>query len=143
MDFKRKVRKLKHLVVQSIYYQLLNTSSIFMYNAWTYCKCDEFQGCRLTPRNRLENGDRSYCFICRVRVEYHADRIENLKKIADIINNVLKIKTDIQLCVDFDPSCNNFWMYHYKTSWIDHFGECRWKYLKKYIDTYNICFIDK
>ena len=143
MDFKRKVQKLKHLVIQSIYYQLLNTSNIFTYNAWTYCKCDEFQGCRLKPRNRLENGDRSYCFNRCVRVEYHADRIENLKKIADIINNFLKIKADIWLCIDFDPSCNNFWMYHYKTSWIDHFGECRWKYLKNYIDTYNICFIDK
>ena len=96
MDFNRKVRKLKHLVIQSICYQLLNTSNIFTYNAWTYCKCDEFHGCRLKPRNRLENDDRSYCFICRVQVEYHADRIENLKKIADIIN-FLKIKTDIQL----------------------------------------------
>ena len=142
MDFKRKVQKLKHLVIQSIYYQLLNTSNVFTYNAWTYCKCDEFQACRLKPRIRLENGDRSYCFICCVRVEYHADRIENLKKIADI-NNFLKIKIDIHLCVDFDPSCNNFSMYHYKTSWIDHFGECRRKYLKNYIDTYNICFIDK
>ena len=130
MDFKRKVQKLKHLVIQSIYYQLLNTSNIFTYNAWTYCKCDEFQGCRLKPRNRLENGDRSYCFICHVWVEYHADRVKNLKKLTDIINNFLKIKTDIQLCIDFDPSFNNFWMYHYKTSWIDHFGECRWKYLK-------------
>ena len=114
MDFKRKVRKLKHLVIQSIYYQLLNTSNIFTYNAWTYCKCDKFQGCRLKPRNRLENGNRSYCFICHVQVEYHANRIKNLKKTADIVNNFLKIKTDIQLWVDFDLSCNNFWMY--KTS---------------------------
>ena len=85
MDFKREVRKLNYLVIQSIYYQLLNTSNIFTYNAWTYCKYDEFQGCRLKPRNRLENGDRSYCFICHVWDEYHADKIENLKKIADII----------------------------------------------------------
>ena len=65
----------------------------------------------------------------------------NIKKKLQIF--FLKIKNDIQLCIDFDPSCNNFWMYHYKTSWIDHFGECRWKYLKNYIDTYNISFIDK
>ena len=81
--------------------------------------------------------------VFELNIMLTAGRIENLKKIADIINNFLKIKTDIQLCIDFDPSCNNFWMYHYKTSWIDHFGECRWKYLKNYIDTYNICFIDK
>ena len=95
MDFKRKVWKLKNLVIKNIYYQLLNTSNIFRYNAWTYCKCDEFQGCRLKPRNRLENGDRSYCFICRVQVEYHAEKIENLKNIGDIINNFLAIKTDM------------------------------------------------
>ena len=81
MDFKRKVRKLKHLVIQSIYYQLLNTSNIFMYNAWRYCKCNEFQACRLKSRNQLEDGDSSYCFICRVQVACHADRIENLKKL--------------------------------------------------------------
>ena len=136
MDFKRKVRKLKHVVIQSIYYQLLNTSNIFTYNAWTYCKCDESQACR------LKDSDRSFCFICRVRVEYHADRIKNLKKISDIVNNFLTIKTDIQLGIDCDETCNNFWMYHYKTSLMDCFGFCTWQYLKNYIDTYTIYFLD-
>ena len=136
MDFKRKVRKLKHLVIQSIYYQLLYTSNIFTYNAWTYCKCDEFQGCR------LKDGDRSLCFICCVCVEYHADRIKNLKKISDIVNNFLTIKTDIQLGIDYDETCNNFWMYHYKTSSMDRFRFCTWQYLKNYIDTYTIYFLD-
>ena len=54
--------------------------------------------------------------VFELNIMLTAGRIENLKKIADIINNFLKIKTDIQLCVDFDSSCNNFWMYHYKTS---------------------------
>ena len=59
-----------------------------------------------------------------------------------MINNFLEIKTDIQLCIDFDTSCNNFLMYHYRTTWIDHFGEFRWRYLKNYIDMYTICFLD-
>ena len=115
MDIKRKVRKNKTFSYSKYtYYQLHNTSNIFTYNAWRYCKCDEFQGCRLKPRNRLGDGDRPYCYICRVGITYHADRIENFKKIADIIKSFLEIKTDIQLCIDFDPSCNIFWMYHYK-----------------------------
>ena len=99
MVSKKKVKKLKRLLVKSLYYKLLNTSYIFTYNAWIYCKYDEFQGCR------PEDGERSYCFICRVLVSYHSGRIENLKKIADIINNYVGIKNHIQLCVNFDRLC--------------------------------------
>ena len=35
-----------------------------------------------------------------------------------------------------------FWIYHYSTSWVDRFDRFRWKYLKDYIDTYDICFKD-
>ena len=73
MVSKNKVKKL-NILVKGIYYKLLNSSYIFTYNAWIYCKCDQFQACR------LGDGERSYCFICRVRVSYHSDRIENLKK---------------------------------------------------------------
>ena len=86
--------------------------------------------------------ERYYCYICGVGVTYHSDRIEKLIKIADIINHTLEMKKNIQLCIDFDPSCKRFWMYHYKTSWKDRFGFCKWKYLKHYIDTYHICFND-
>ena len=138
----KKVKKLKQLRVKSVYYKLLNTSYIFILNAWNYCRCDQFQGCRFKPRNSLESGKRYYCCIYRIGVTYHSDRIEKLIKIADIINNTLEMKKDIQLCIDFDPSCKNFWMYYYKTSWKDRFGFCEWKYLKNYIDTYDICFND-
>ena len=138
MVFKKKKKKLKHLLVKSICYKLLNTSCIFTFIAWNYGKCDQFQGCRLAPKNSLENGERSYCYICHVQVACHSDRIENIKKNADIINNFVEIKNDIQLCVDFDPLCEKFWMYHYKTSCRDPFGICRWKYYKNFFDTYNI-----
>ena len=113
----KKVKKLKHLLVKSVYYKLLNTSYIFTLNAWNYCRCDQFQGCRFKPRNLLESGERYYWYICRVEVTYHSERIEKLTKIADIVNNTLEIKKDIQLCIDIDPSCENVWMYHYKASW--------------------------
>ena len=104
----KKVKKLKQLRVKSVYYKLLNTSYIFILNAWNYCRCDQFQGCRFKPRNSLESGKRYYCCIYRIGVTYHSDRIEKLIKIADIINNTLEMKKDIQLCIDFDPSCKNF-----------------------------------
>ena len=115
---RKKVKKLKHLVVnKNIYYKILNTSYIFTYSAWNYCKCNQFHGCRLVPRIKLENRDRSYGFVCHFSVDYHSDNIENLKKIADIFNNYTELKNDIQLCIDFDPLYENFWLYHYKTSW--------------------------
>ena len=134
-------KKIKTLV-KSVYYKLLSTSYIFTYNAWNYCKCYQFHGCRFKPRNSLKSGERYYCYICRVGVWYHADKMENLTKIAETINNILEMKEDIWLSIDFDPSCENFWLYHYKTSWQDRFGICKWKYLKNYIDTYKICFND-
>ena len=79
MVSKRKVKKLKHLLIKSIYYQLLNTSQIFMNSSIRYCKCDDFQGCRFKPICSILDGERSYCFVCRVGVELHADRIANLK----------------------------------------------------------------
>ena len=135
----KKVKKLKHLLVKSVYYKLLNTSYIFTLNAWNY---DQFQRYTFKPRNSLQSGERYYCYICRVGVTYHSDRIEKLTKISDIINNTLEMKKDIQLCIDFDPSCENVWIHHYKTSWKVRFGFCKWKYLKSYVDMYDICFND-
>ena len=102
MISKKKIKKLKHLLVKGLYYKLLNTSYIFTYNAWIYCKCDQFQGCR------PEDGERSYCFICHVRVSYHSGRIKNLKKVADIINNYVEIKNNIQLCVNLTHYVKTF-----------------------------------
>ena len=139
----KKVKKLEHLLVKSVYYKLLSTSYIFILNAWNYCRCNQFQGCRFKPRNSLERGERYFCYISHVGVTNHSDRIEKLIKIANIIHNALEMKKkDIQLCIDFDPFCENFWIYHYKTSWKDRFGSCKWKYLKNYIDTYDIFFND-
>ena len=140
MVFKnKKVPKLKHLLIKPIYYKLLNTSYIFNYNWWKYCRCDQFQGCRLIPRfwpnNSLEKGDQNYCYICRIGVTYHSGKIENITKIADIIKNCIELKNDIQLCIDFDPSCK--WMYHYRKS-VGYKFSSRWRNLKDDFDTSKV-----
>ena len=47
-------------------------------------------------------GERNYCYVCRVGVNYDAERIEKLIKIADVTCNFHEIKKDVQLCIDFD-----------------------------------------
>ena len=94
----RSPRKLKHLVLKGMYYKLLNTSCVFTCNRWNNCSCDPFQGCRLKPLWHTIDGERNYCYVCRVGVTYNADRIQKLTKIADVFNNHREIIKDIQLC---------------------------------------------
>ena len=119
--------KLKHLVMKSIYYRLLNTSCIFTNSRWIYCRCDQFQGCQSKPVNGMLADE---------------ERIKNLRKITNVYNNLLNIKEDIQLCIDYDSTCDKFGIYHFKTSYKPRFGDCKWCYLKNYLDEYNyfICW---
>ena len=73
MDFRR-MGKLKHRLVNNIFYRFLNASYIFTYNSWRYCKCVKCLGCKPL------DGEKSYCYICHVRVAYHSSRIKNLKR---------------------------------------------------------------
>ena len=70
--------------------------------------------------------DRNYCFACRVKITYNEEKIRSLKKIVFIHNNFLEIKKDIQLCIDFDPSCKDFWLYHYKQTYVTGLGNFKW-----------------
>ena len=65
------------------------------------------------------------------------ERIKNLRKITNVYNNLLNIKEDIQLCIDYDSTCDKFWIYHFKTNYKPRFGDCKWCYLKNYLDEYN------
>ena len=42
-----------NLVLSSVYYKLLNTSSIFTYNCWKHCLYDKLQRCRSKPMNGI------------------------------------------------------------------------------------------
>ena len=132
MVSKKKVKKLKHLLVKGIYYKLLNTSYIFTYNAWIYCKCYQFQGCR------PEDCERSYCFICRVRVSYHSGRIENLKKLQILLIITLKLKMIFNYVVILTHYVKTFGFIITIASWRNRFVICKWKYLKDYIVTFDI-----
>ena len=72
-------------------------------------------------------------------------KIQNIKKILLIHNNYVEIKKDIQLCIDFDPTCDEFWLYHYRKSYQKGLGNFKWRYLKSYFDEYiyKLCWDDK
>ena len=104
-------RKSKHLALEEIHYQLVNTSMIFTYASWSYCECDKFSGCRLKPRHRRLTTERNYCFICRTRITFNIDRIYKINKIRYIINNFLDLKEHLQLRIDFGNKI--FWFYDF------------------------------
>ena len=128
-----RTQKLKHLTLSSVYYKLLSTSYIFTYDRWKYCRYNEFQSCTSKPINCII-ANRNYCYVYRVGVTYNEEKIRNIKKMSLIHNYFLEIKKDIQLCIDFDSTCNEFWMYHHKTLYITRLGSYKWRYLKSYID---------
>ena len=80
--------------------------------------------------------DQNYCHICHVKVTYTEEKPEIFKEIAFVYNNFLEIKKDIQLCIDFNPTCKNFWMYHYRKTYKTGFGKFKWRYLKSWIHHY-------
>ena len=121
----RKICKLKHLALRSIYYTLLNTSCIFTYNRWRYCRCDQFQGCRLKPIHVVYLVIKIIAMFVVLGLLMTQKKIENLMKIADVTYNFCAIKKDIQLCIDFDSKCDKFWMCHYTKSWRTRFGLCK------------------
>ena len=69
-------------------------------------------------------------------------KFTNLKKITSVYNNFIELKQDIQLCIDFDPSCNNFWIYGYRRTGRTGLGNFRWEYLKNWINhcIHEICY---
>ena len=131
----RTASKLKHLALRVVYYQLINTSMIFIYASWRYCECDKFRDCRLKPRHRRLTAERNYCFICRTRIAFNIDKIYRINKIQNIINTFLDLKKHIQLCIDFGHE--KFWFYDYPK--IN-----RYPYVTKYIKSgfYDVVYND-
>ena len=92
--------------------------------------------------------NRNYCYVCRVKVTYDEEKIINLRKIASVHYNFIEIKKDIQLCIDYDPCCEDFWMYHYRRTVKRGFRITiyfQWEYLSSWINQYiyQICKIDQ
>ena len=113
MEFKR-VIKSKIIAARKIYYYALNLAYIFHFSSWYYCLCEKFQVCVDFY------GEELYCFVCRFKMEYNPRDIEEIsdsKKIEDIH---LAMKKDIKRCIQFDPSIDNFQLYHFKINWYDY-----------------------
>ena len=127
--------KLKHLALEEIHYQLVNTSMSFIYASWSYCECDKISGCRLKPRLRRLTAERNYYFICRTRIAFNIDKIYRINKIQNIINTFLDLKKHIQLCIDFGHE--KFWFY-------DYLKINRYPYVTKYIKSgfYDVVYND-
>ena len=127
-------------MLPSVYYRLLNTSYIFTYNSYLYCRCDKFQGCRTKQTNGMI-ADRNYFYVCLVKVTYNEEKVKSLKKMAIIHNNFLEIKKHMQLCIDFDPSCQDFCIYHYRKTSETGLCNFKWQYLYSWIlhYIYELC----
>ena len=137
--------KLKHMALWQIYGEPINTCLIFTCNGLKKCCCDQFQFCRMKPLALWLNGERNYCFVCRVRVAYDINKIYKITKITEIINTYLQIKEDLQLCINF--SCENFWLYCFQANLEikkKKFSKTYSQYLKKFTIDGNckICVSD-
>ena len=106
-------KKLKHLALKEIHYQLINTSLILTCTTFNHCRCYEFSGCRLKPRYRRLSGERIYCLTCQLRIIYNIDKIYKIKKIPVIFNTYIELRNDLQQCLD--QGYKKFWFYNYKT----------------------------
>ena len=124
-------QKLKHLALMEIYYQLINTSLILTYNSFNHCNCYKFSGCRMKPLHRRLRGERNYCYICQLKVNYNIDKIYKIVRIFDIYNAYVLLKDDLQQCLD--QGYEKFWFYNYHILGKRKFDTVYDKYLKGFI----------
>ena len=102
------VKKLKHIALKEIHYQLLNTVLIISKNVKEYCVCWAFQGCRQKPTFQNLAGVRNYCYICQLHEDYKPSRVERLRTIQRTWQLYLKLNKDLQ---KWKLSNTNFTLY--------------------------------
>ena len=140
-------KKLKHIALKEVHYQLLNTCLIISLVGWCYCNCWRYSGCRAPPIHTNLSGERNYCIICQIKKTFNLDKMYNLTKVQDVFNIFLELKKELQIFLSAGYS--NFWLYHYSQEFYhNRLGTNRRKtnkmYLKNYIkqNYYNICYLD-
>ena len=74
-------KKLKHIALKEVHYQLVNTCLIISSVGWRYCNCWRYDGCRARPTHVNLFGERNYCIICQIKKTFNLDKTYNLKKI--------------------------------------------------------------
>ena len=60
-------KKLKHISLKEVYYQLVKTCLIISSVGWRYCNCWRYHGCRAQPTHLNLLVERNYCIICQIR----------------------------------------------------------------------------
>ena len=90
------VKKLKHIALKEIHYQLLNTVLLIHRDVEGSCVCWAFHGCRQKPTFQNLAGARNYCYICQIRVYYTTSRVERLRTIQETWQLYLKLNDDLQ-----------------------------------------------
>ena len=79
----------------------MKKSLIFTYNSWNNCSCDQYQGYQIKTLWQRLYDEQEYCYVCRVKIAYNADRIYKMKKITETYNNYPEMKKDLQFSIDF------------------------------------------
>ena len=87
--------KLEHVSLLPIYERLINLFLIFTYNSSEKCCCDQFKECRMKPLTSWLEGQRNYCFICRIKIDYNIDKIYKITRIIDVINVYRRLMEDL------------------------------------------------
>ena len=89
------VKKLKHIALKEIHYQLLNTCLIISLEGYCYCVCWKYVGCRSRPSHDDLLGSRNYCKICQIKKICNMDRMYNLQTIQQTWKLYGELKTDL------------------------------------------------
>ena len=137
-------KKLKHIALKEVHYQLVNTCLIISSIGWRYCNCWRYHGSRERPTHCNLFGERNYCLICQIKKTLNLDKIYNLDKIQRVVNNFISLKKE--LLIFLNSGYINFWLCHYSQQY--KLGTKRRKhnnmYLRNYIDQnyYNIYYLD-
>ena len=97
---------------KQVYYNCINASINFTNNGYWYCY--KFQGCR------KQNGQRSYCYVCRVLETYCQQDFEKVKdNPINLIKLALAFFEAVHLCQDFNKTIDYFWVCDYEYTWRD------------------------
>ena len=133
------VQRLKHIALKEIHYQLLKTCLIISSQAYCYCVCWKYAGCRSRPSHDDLLGARNYCKMCQIKKIYNMDRMYNLKTIQQTWKLYVELKKDLQEFIVVTTH-RNFWLKYYSRQYRNKTKKMQ---LKNYIkESYiYLCFL--
>lgn len=136
------LKKLKHIALEEIHYQLINTCLVISSQHWRYSTCYLYLGCREQPSHINLLGEKCLCIICQIKKTYNMGYLYNLKRIEKVWKLYIALKKDLQEFLRIGPH-RNFWFYHYSRKFYSRKSK-KDMMLKNYIkQSYEyLCFLD-